>query len=100
MINDPLGMDSCSAQPTHNERSARQSPEHPGAIPVQNQAVTCALLWRTAALCRGGPEVARLQAAKALGAASVAKDVAALERGAFGVAVDSSRVQIAGTCRS
>ena len=32
----------------------------------------------------------RLQAAKALGAASVAEDVAALDRRAFGVAVDAS----------
>jgi hypothetical protein len=43
-------------------------------------------------------KTARLQAAKALGAASVAKDVAALERGAFGVAVDATGGPIGGHC--
>jgi threonine dehydrogenase-like Zn-dependent dehydrogenase len=35
-------------------------------------------------------KAARLQAAKALGAVGVAEDVAALDRGAFGVAVDAT----------
>jgi threonine dehydrogenase-like Zn-dependent dehydrogenase len=37
----------------------------------------------------------RLQAAEALGAASVAEDVAALDRGSFGVAVDATGVPAA-----